>query len=84
MELVLTTEDLEPLPKEKEDLITKPSGFLNSHYKNVVKACVNNSTSKSIFGIRQRIKNSRYRFTSSIETILKVSTFASIILVIFS
>lgn len=84
MELVLTIEDLEPLPKQQEDLIVKPLGFLNSEYKNVVNESLNNTSSKSIFGIKQHIKSKQYQFTSSIETVLKVSTFTAIILIIFS
>lgn len=84
MQLVLTTEDLEPLPKQQEDFITKPSGFLNSEYKSVVNESLNNASSKSIFGIKQRIKSRQYQFTSSIETLLKVSTVTAIILIIFS
>lgn len=84
MELVLTTVDLEPLPKQEEDLIMEPSGFLNSEYKSVVNESLNNVSSKSIFGIKQRIKNRQYQFTSAIETVLKVSTFMAIIMIIFS
>lgn len=83
MELVLSTEDLEPF-NQKEDLICEPSGFLNSEYKSLVNESFKNVSSKSVFGIRRRIKNSQYQLTSSIATVLKVSTFATIILVIFS
>lgn len=84
MELVLTTEDLEPLPEQQEAIIVKPSGFLNSEYKSVVNDSLNNTSSKSIYGIKQRIKNRQYQFTSAIETVLKVSTFMVIIMIIFS
>lgn len=84
MELVLTTVDLEPLPKQEEDLIMEPSGFLNSEYKSVVNESLKNVSSKSIFGIKQRVKNRQYQFTSTIETVLKVSTFMGIIMIIFS
>jgi hypothetical protein len=84
MELVLTTEDLQSLPKQQEDLIIEPSGFLNSEYKSVVNENLNNISAKSIFGIKQRIKSSQYQFTSSIETVLKVSVFTIIIMNIFS
>ena len=84
MELVLTTEDLGPLLKQEKDLITEPSGFLNSEYKSAVNDSLNNISSKSIFGIRQRIKSSQYQLTSNIETIIKVSVFTIIILAVFS
>ena len=84
MELVLISEDLESLPKQEEDFIVKPSGFLNSEYKRVVNESLNNPSSKSIFGIKQRIKSIKYQFTSTIEPVLKVSVFAIIIMVTFS
>ncbi|MFI1745550.1 hypothetical protein [Thalassobellus sediminis] len=85
MELVLTSTDLETLPEPIGfSQHTKPEGILNSNYKSIVKENLNNPTSQSIFGIRQRLKSSQYRFTSSTETVLKVSTFVTIIFAIFS
>lgn len=84
MELVLTTEDLEPLPKQQEDLITEPSGFLNSEYKSVVNQSLNNVSSKSIFGIRQRIKSRSYITSCVIGTTLKLSVFLTLIFLIFN
>lgn len=84
MELVLTSEDLEPLPKHKTDFITKPSGFLNSQYKSVVNKNFNSMSSKSIFGIRQRIKNRNYSRISIAENTLKLSVFLTVILLIFN
>ncbi len=84
MELVLTEQDLEPLLERKvlEDYI-KPEGILNSNYKKLVKESLNSPTSASLFSIKQRLKSNQYKFTSSIETVLKVSTFATIIVAIF-
>lgn len=82
MELVLTTEDLEPF-KQQEDLITEPSGFLNSEYKSVVNESLKHVSSKSVFGTRQRIKNRQYQFTSSITTVIRTVTLTFIILAIF-
>tara|TARA_R110000868_G_scaffold150151_9_gene373112 strand:+ start:1274 stop:1528 length:255 start_codon:yes stop_codon:yes gene_type:complete len=84
MELVLTIEDLEPLPKQQEDLIVKPLGFLNSKYKNVVNESLNNASSKSIYGIRQRIKSRSYTTTCVAETTLRLSVFLTVILLIFN
>ncbi len=84
MELVLTTEDLEPLPKQQDDLITEPSGFLNSEYKSVVKHSLNNISSKSIFGIRQRIKSRSYITSCVAETTIKLSVFLTLIFLIFN
>lgn len=83
MELVFTVEDLEPEPKVIETQI-KPEGLLNSNYKKLVKKNFNNTSSKSIFGMRQRLKRSQYQLTSSIETILKVAAFAVIFIAIYS
>ena len=57
MELALTIEDLDPLPKQHGDFIAKPSGFLNSKYKSVVNESLNNASSKSIFELNIVIKN---------------------------
>ena len=85
MELVLTTEDLEPLPSKQKDLITEYSGFLNSEYKSVVSDSLNNVSAKSIFGIRQSIKSRNYIVASSIaETTLKLSVFLTAIVLIFN
>ncbi|MFK7782521.1 hypothetical protein [Psychroserpens sp.] len=82
MELVIT-QDLEPLPisnlnKEFE----APKGILNSSYKNVAKCNLNSFKTTSIFGIKRRIKSRQYQFTSSIETLLKVSVFVITLAVI--
>ncbi len=85
MELLLTDQDLEPLPEPNTfSQHAKPEGILNSNYKKLVKRNLSNITSQSLFGMKQRLKSSRYRFTSGAETILKVSAFATIIITIFS
>ena len=83
MELVFTVQDLEPEPKVLKEQV-KPEGLLNSNYKNIVNKNFKNTTSQSLFGMRQRLKRCQYQFTSSIETVLKVSTFAVIFIAIFS
>ena len=83
MELVLKVEDLEPEPRVIESQI-KPEGLLNSNYKKLVKKNLNNTSSKSIFGMRQRLKRCQYQFTSSIETILKIAAFVVIFIAIYS
>lgn len=85
MELTLTTEDLEPLPEPKAlKNYYKLEGLLNSNYQSIVKNNFSNTTSHSIFGIRQRIKKTKYKLTSSIEVLLKVSVFATFIITFFS
>ncbi len=83
MELVLSTQNLGRLPKQKQDLINKPSGFLNSQYKDVVKASYKNQKTTSIFGIKQRVKSRRYTTSCVAETTLKLSLFLIIVLLIF-
>lgn len=83
MELVLTVEELEPEPKVFKRY-NKSLGLLNSNYKKIVKETLRETTSHSLFGKRQHVKRCQYKFTSSIDTILKVSTFLFIFIVIFS
>ena len=80
MELVLTHQDIEPLPKQKrEQFIFKNEGLLSSTYKK--ETCDNffHSNPKSIFGIKQSVKSKRYQFTSHVDTILKLSVFAVVL-----
>ena len=82
MELTITQE-LEPLPiRNLESEFETPLGILNSNYKKVVKCSLTNRNSTSIFGIKQRVKSRRYQFTSSIETLLKLSVFVIVLAVI--
>ena len=76
MELVLTQQDIEPLPRKKRETFTfKNEGLLSSTYKQ--ETCKNffHSNPKSVFGVKQYIKSKQYQFTSSIATILKLSVF---------
>lgn len=83
MELLITQES-EPLPiRILNTEFEAPEGILNSNYKKVVKCNFTNLNSNSIFGIKQRVKSRQYQFTSSIETLLKVSVFVIALAVIF-
>jgi hypothetical protein len=76
MELVLTQQDIEPLPRKKRETYTfKNEGLLSSTYKE--QTCKNffHSNPDSVFGVKQNIKSKQYQFTSSVETILKLSIF---------
>ena len=76
MELVLTNQDLEPLPKYRLELTPeRPQGLLNSNYKSIVRCNYSRKKTNSIFGVKQRIKSRQYQFTSSIDTVLKLSVF---------
>ncbi|WP_298239287.1 hypothetical protein [uncultured Algibacter sp.] len=84
MELVLSSENVEPLPSQKEDLIVKPSNFLNSSYKNIVKQNYTKQNSASVFGIRQRVKSHLFSSPTAAETTLKLSLFLALILLVFN
>ena len=79
MELVVTSQELEPLPLGGfAPGLIRPEGLLNSNYKSVAESNESNTQSSSIFGIKQRVKNRLYyNFTSSIATILKLSVFVA-------
>ena len=80
MELVLTSQKFEPSPKPRLGTeFVRPEGLLNSNYKSVVKCNLNNTNSTSIFGIKQRVKSRQYQFTSSIDTLLKLSVFITVL-----
>lgn len=85
MELVLTNEDLEPLPS-KRDVVShiKPEGILNSNFKSIADKNFDNKNASLIYGVKNRVKSSQYLFTSGIGTALKLSVFAVTLLVIFS
>ncbi|MGA1226746.1 MAG: hypothetical protein ACO3VF_05805 [Tamlana sp.] len=82
MELVLTSEDLEPLLKQKKELICEPLSFLTSEYKSAISEGLKKPSSNSIFGIRQRIKNSTT--CCGIGVALKLSLFLTVIILIFN
>ena len=75
MELVITLQDLEPLPTQENDTVNKPLGFLNSNYQKIVNSNFSKVNSNSIFGIRQRLKSRQFNTCCSVETILKVALF---------
>ncbi|PWH81662.1 hypothetical protein DIS18_13350 [Algibacter marinivivus] len=84
MELVLTNRNLGRFPKQQEDYINKPSGFLNSQYKSIVEKSYKNKKSNSIFGIKQRVKSKSYATSCVAETTLKLSLFLVTMLLIFN
>lgn len=78
MELVITSQELEPLPvRDYTTEFVRPEGLLNSNYKSVVKCNLSNTKSNSIFGIKQRVKSRQYQSASSIATVLKLSVFVA-------
>ena len=82
MELVLNQElEIVPEPIEVSHFTTQ--GLLNSNYKSLVKDNFSQETSKSIFGIRQRLRSSQLNMVNHTATVLKVSIFTLILLAIF-
>ncbi len=88
MELALTLQDLEPLPirkhRIKETIHLESKGILNSNYQNIVRKNYIDLETSSLFSIRQRIKSRQYQITSGIDTILKLSVFVTVFILIFS
>ncbi len=85
MELVLTHQEFEPLPKRKHTpFVFKNEGLLTSNYKQETRNNFFQSNPKSVFGAKQRIKSFQYQYTSGIDTILKLSVFAIALIVAFN
>ena len=59
------------------------NGLLNSNYKSIVKHNFSKSTTKSVFGIRQRIKSSQLNMVNHVGIVLKISVFAIALVAIF-
>ena len=82
MELVLN-QKLETVPEPIAVSNITNNGLLNSNYKSVVKHNFSKSTTKSIFGIRQRIKSSQFNMVNHASVILKISVFAMVLVALF-
>ena len=81
METTITNQDLEPLPNLSNDVVTRPLGFLNSNYQKIVNHNYKKINSKSVFGIRQRMKHNQFINSCNTETVLKVALFAIALIV---
>jgi len=82
MELVVNQE-LEFLPEPIKVSHFTSQGLLNSSYKSVVKQNFNKSATKSVFGIRQRLKSSQLNMVNHTAVILKLSVFAIVLIALF-
>ena len=82
MELVLNQE-LKSIPEPIEVSHFTTNGLLNSNYKSVVKQNFSKSTTKSVFGIRQRLKSSQFNMVNHTAVILKLSAFAIVLIALF-
>ncbi len=85
MELVLSQQDIEPLPKQKSTpFIFNNEGILSSAYKEETRHNFFESNPKSVFGVKQRIKSFNYQYTSGVDAFLKLSVFAIAVIAVFS
>lgn len=84
MELVLSTQELEPESDPRSFTHNRPLGILNSNYQNIVKHNFTNQNKPSLFSTKQRLKSSRYNICSGVETTLKVSIFFIALLLAFN
>ncbi|WP_405576136.1 hypothetical protein [Winogradskyella sp. Asnod2-B02-A] len=82
MELVINHQ-LEFVPEPTKVNHFRTQGLLNSNYKSVVKNSFSKSSSKSIFGIRQRLKASQLNTVNHTAAILKLSVFAIALIALF-
>lgn len=82
MELVLNQE-LESVPEPIAVSHYTTKGLLTSNYKSIVKHNFSESTTKSVFGIRQRIKSSQLGKVDHVAAILKLSVFVIALIAIF-
>ena len=82
MELVVNQE-LEFVPEPTEVSYSPNNGILNSNYKSVVKQNFGKLTTKSVFGIRQRLKSSQLNKVNHTAIIIKLSAFAILLIAIF-
>ena len=75
MEIVLNTLDIEPLPEPEviNGFTNRP--LLNSNYKAAAHKNLINSSKRSVFGMRQRIKFKRFNNVNAVGVALKVSVF---------
>jgi hypothetical protein len=83
MELVVSRHSFQrEVNHEKIEDDIKPEGLLNSNYQNIVKDNYTSIKEESVFVIRQRIKSFQYANSTSISTILKISVFLIVYIVI--
>ena len=82
MELVVN-QKLEFVPEPSKAPHFTTQGLLNSSYKSVVMKNFSTSTTKSLFGIRQRLKASQFNVINHTAVILKLSVFAITLIALF-
>ena len=83
MELVLRQQKTEQSPKLKNEFVFGKERLLNSNYKSVVEQNFINSSSKSVFGVRQHLKFKRFNMVNHMDVVLKLSIFVIALAVLF-
>ncbi|MCO4822188.1 MAG: hypothetical protein KC469_08975 [Flavobacteriaceae bacterium] len=85
MELVVSTQDLEPLPKpQSAPFIFNNEGLLTSAYKEKIQSNFFQSNPKSIFGTKQRVKSQLYKSPIAIDVVLKLTVFVIAIVAVIN
>ena len=82
METTLTLKDTVPLSDSRRFLFNSES-LLKSNYKNTVDKDYADANLKSIFGMRQHLKFSRFVRINHAAVILKLAVFAVVFTLIF-
>jgi hypothetical protein len=82
MELAINQE-LEFLSEPIKASYFTDQGLLNSNYKSVVNQNFSKSNTKSVFGIRQRLKSSQLNMVTHTAVILRLSVFAVVLVALF-
>lgn len=83
MEITITQSDSEVISRPHvNDIQNKPSGILNSEYKNVAKNNYKTLNSNTIFGKKQLAKSYLYTVNSGVEFAIKASVFMGLFLLI--
>lgn len=82
MELVLTTQDLEPLPSSKKRITKRTNyGILNTSYKCMARENYKRTNDNHLFSVRARVKSERFRITTpSPDALIKFVLFTALIL----
>ena len=83
MELVLTQQETEPSPRLKKEFVFENERLLNSNYKSAVEQNFINSSSKSVFGVRQHLKFKRFNMVNHMDVVLKLSIFVITLAILF-
>ena len=83
MELVLTQQETEPSPRTRKEFVFNNEHLLNSTYKSVVKQNLTNSSSTSVFGVRQHLKHKRFNMVNHMDMVLKLSIFVITLAILF-